>query len=211
MDVGLFFLLIRSLFCISEHVDIHPIILKIDYKPKYINYGNIKEGQYAELVNLFHLDGADVQLSHVKLTGVNGLVRLGDRLAQEWLPHIMNTQIPHMISGVSPIRSIVNIGSGMADLVLLPIQQYRKDGRIIRGKDPLSLSFSSLFANSIFNNKNFASNRYPKRNPIVCKSYRHGSHQTINTICFRRTSYLRARRRVLFIIIIILLLVSVGR
>ena len=123
------------LFCILilEHIEIHPIILKIDYKPKYLNYGNIKEGQLAELVNLFHLDGADIQLSHIKLTGISGFSRLADKLAQEWLPHIMNTQVPHMVSGVSPIRSIVNVSTGMADLILLPIQQYRKDGRIIRG------------------------------------------------------------------------------
>lgn len=38
-----------------------------------------------------------------------------------------------MISGVAPIRSVVNVGSGVADLVLLPISQYRKDGRVVRG------------------------------------------------------------------------------
>lgn len=38
-----------------------------------------------------------------------------------------------VISGVSPIRSAVNVGSGVADLVLLPIAQYKKDGRVIRG------------------------------------------------------------------------------
>lgn len=37
------------------------------------------------------------------------------------------------MSGVSPIRSLVNVGSGVADLILLPIEQYRKDGRIGRG------------------------------------------------------------------------------
>lgn len=38
-----------------------------------------------------------------------------------------------VISGVAPIRSVVNVGSGVADLILLPIAQYRKDGRILRG------------------------------------------------------------------------------
>ena len=38
-----------------------------------------------------------------------------------------------VISGVSPIRSVVNVGSGVADLVLLPIAQYKKDGRVYRG------------------------------------------------------------------------------
>ena len=43
------------------------------------------------------------------------------------------TQLADVISGVAPIRSVVNVGSGVADLVLLPIAQYKKDGRIVRG------------------------------------------------------------------------------
>lgn len=43
------------------------------------------------------------------------------------------TQLVEVISGVAPIRSVVNVGSGVADLVLLPIAQYKKDGRVIRG------------------------------------------------------------------------------
>jgi autophagy-related protein 2 len=50
-----------------------------------------------------------------------------------WTPDVKATQLADVISGVAPIRSVVNVGSGVADLVLLPIAQYRKDGRIIRG------------------------------------------------------------------------------
>ncbi|KAI7849311.1 hypothetical protein BDC45DRAFT_574027 [Circinella umbellata] len=134
-----------------QHIEIHPIVLKIDYKPKYLNYENIKEGQLAELVNLFHLNGADIHLSHIKLTGINGFPRLADKLAQEWLPHIVNTQVPHMVSGVSPIRSIVNVSTGMADLILLPIQQYRKDGRIIRGIQKGTQAFARTTAMEAIN------------------------------------------------------------
>lgn len=129
-----------------QYVDIYPMTLKVDYKPKYINYGNIKEGQYAELVNLFHLDGAEMSLSHVKLTGIKGMDGLMDRLGQEWLPHIKNTQVTNMVSGVSPIRSIVNLSNGVADLVLLPIRQYRKDGRLIKGIQRGTSSFARATA-----------------------------------------------------------------
>lgn len=44
-----------------------------------------------------------------------------------------NNQLVDVISGVAPIRSVVNVGSGVADLILLPIEQYRKDGRLARG------------------------------------------------------------------------------
>lgn len=50
-----------------------------------------------------------------------------------WTPDVKATQLVEVISGVAPIRSVVNVGSGVADLILLPISQYKKDGRIVRG------------------------------------------------------------------------------
>lgn len=50
-----------------------------------------------------------------------------------WTPDVKATQLAEVISGVAPIRSVVNVGSGVADLILLPIAQYKKDGRIVRG------------------------------------------------------------------------------
>jgi hypothetical protein len=54
-------------------------------------------------------------------------------IVDAWIPHITATQVPNVVSGLKPIRSMVNIGSGMADLVLLPIEQYRRDGRVVKG------------------------------------------------------------------------------
>lgn len=118
----------------------------MDYKPKVFNLGNFREGQLIELMNIFRLDGSEVRLNQVKLTGVNGIDSLLDKLGQEWLPHILNTQKINMVSGVSPVRSIVNLGTGVADLVLLPIQQYRKDGRIIKGIQKGTSSFARATA-----------------------------------------------------------------
>jgi hypothetical protein len=129
-----------------QYVNIQPVTLKIDYKPKYINYSNLKEGQLAELINLFSLDGAEMSLCSIKLTGITGIDPLLDKIAQAWLPHIKQTQVPHMVSGVAPIRSLTNLGTGVADLVLLPVQQYRKDGRIIRGLQKGTLSFARATA-----------------------------------------------------------------
>lgn len=64
---------------------------------------------------------------------VTGWPRLFDLLNDLWTPDVKATQLVEVISGVAPIRSVVNVGSGIADLVLLPIAQYKKDGRIVRG------------------------------------------------------------------------------
>lgn len=101
-------------------------------------------------MNFFHFDGAEMTLRHVTLSGVSsivsayvnipladvqvtGVTKLSTLLQDIWTPDVKANQLADVISGVSPIRSMVNVGSGVADLILLPIEQYRKDGRVARG------------------------------------------------------------------------------
>ncbi|WVQ78252.1 hypothetical protein IAT38_000336 [Cryptococcus sp. DSM 104549] len=116
-----------------QHVEIFPIQLKLDYKPKRVDFAALREGKTIELMNFFHFDGAEMTLRHVTLSGITGWERLGTTLEALWTPDVKANQLADVISGVSPIRSVVNVGSGVADLILLPIEQYRKDGRLARG------------------------------------------------------------------------------
>ncbi|KAI9138785.1 ATG C terminal domain-containing protein [Paraphysoderma sedebokerense] len=122
-------------------VEIQPITTRIDYKPKHVDYGQLKSGNLIELLNFFHLEGAEMNLREVKVTGIQGWTRLIEEITSTWLPHITKTQVPNVVSGVGPVRSIRNIGAGVVDLVLLPIEQYKKDGRIIKGLQKGAQSF----------------------------------------------------------------------
>nr|GAT53224.1 predicted protein [Mycena chlorophos] len=113
--------------------EIFPVDLKLDYKPRRVDYRALREGRTIELMNFFHFDGAEMTLRHITLSGITGWPRLFDLLNDIWTPDVKATQLVDVISGVAPIRSVVNVGSGVADLVLLPIAQYKKDGRIVRG------------------------------------------------------------------------------
>lgn len=64
-----------------------------------------------------------------------------EKLNDLWSPDVKAHQLAEVISGIEPIRSFVNVGSGVADLVLLPIAQYKKDGRIMRGVQKGATSF----------------------------------------------------------------------
>lgn len=75
------------------------------------------------------------------ISQITGWARVGDLLNDLWTPDVKATQLVDVISGVSPIRSVVNVGSGVADLVLLPISQYKKDGRVLRGLQKGSTAF----------------------------------------------------------------------
>ncbi|KAF5373651.1 hypothetical protein D9758_000606 [Tetrapyrgos nigripes] len=113
--------------------EIFPVDLKLDYKPRRVDYRALRDGRTIELMNFFHFDGAEMTLRHITLSGITGWPRLFDLLNDLWTPDVKATQLVDVISGVAPIRSVVNVGSGIADLVLLPIAQYKKDGRIVRG------------------------------------------------------------------------------
>ena len=63
-------------------------------------------------------------------------------LQDTWTPDVKANQLSDVISGVAPVRSLVNVGSGVADLVLLPIEQYRHDKRIMRGLQKGGSSFA---------------------------------------------------------------------
>ncbi|KAK8870012.1 hypothetical protein IAR55_000582 [Kwoniella newhampshirensis] len=116
-----------------QHVEIFPIELKLDYKPKRVDFAALREGKTIELMNFFHFDGAEMTLRHITLSGITGWEKIGSTLQDLWTPDVKANQLADVISGVSPIRSIVNVGSGVADLILLPIEQYRKDGRLAKG------------------------------------------------------------------------------
>lgn len=62
-----------------EHVEIYPIELKLDYKPKRVDFTALREGKTMELMNFFHFDGAEMTLRHITLSGVRTRARhLGD-------------------------------------------------------------------------------------------------------------------------------------
>jgi hypothetical protein len=51
-------------------VEIFPVELKLDYKPKRVDYKALKEGRTIELMNFFHFEDAEMTLRRITLTGV---------------------------------------------------------------------------------------------------------------------------------------------
>jgi autophagy-related protein 2 len=64
---------------------------------------------------------------------ISGTSTLSTLVQDIWTPDVKAHQLADVISGIAPVRSVVNVGAGVANLVLLPIEQYRKDGRVVRG------------------------------------------------------------------------------
>lgn len=116
-----------------QYAEVLPIKLKLDYKPKRVDYGLLRKGRTIEMMNFFHFDSAEMTLRHLTLRGITGWPRLFDTLNDIWTPDVKANQLADVLSGIAPVRSIVNVGAGVADLILLPIEQYQKDGKIVKG------------------------------------------------------------------------------
>ena len=59
----------------SEHVEVFPVDIKLDYKPRRVDFRALREGKTIELMNFFHFDGAEMTLRHITLKGVSIIVR----------------------------------------------------------------------------------------------------------------------------------------
>ena len=57
----------------SEHAEVFPVDIKLDYKPRRVDYRALRDGRTIELMNFFHFDGAEMTLRHLTLHGVRPL------------------------------------------------------------------------------------------------------------------------------------------
>ncbi|KAL9001027.1 MAG: hypothetical protein Q9169_000511 [Polycauliona sp. 2 TL-2023] len=125
-----------------QRVEINSVRLKLDFKPKRVDYAGIRSGHTNEFMNFFILDRADMVLRHVIIYGISGFDRLGKTLNDIWMPDIKSNQLPGILAGLAPVRSLVNVGGGVRDLVVVPMREYRKDGRIVRSIQKGALAFA---------------------------------------------------------------------
>ena len=125
-----------------QRVEVNSIPVKLDFKPKRVDYAGIRSGHTTEFMNFFILDQADMVLRHVIIYGVSGFDKLGKTLNDIWMPDIKRNQLPGVLAGLAPVRSLVNVGGGVRDLVVVPMREYRKDGRVMRSISKGALSFA---------------------------------------------------------------------
>ncbi|KAL8780084.1 MAG: hypothetical protein Q9194_001097 [Teloschistes cf. exilis] len=125
-----------------QRVEVNSVRLRLDFKPKRVDYAGIRSGHTNEFMNFFILDRADMVLRHVIIYGIPGFDRLGKTLNDIWMPDIKRNQLPGVLAGLAPVRSLANVGGGVRDLVVVPIHEYQKDGRIVRSLQKGAIAFA---------------------------------------------------------------------
>eukprot|EP00794_Sanderia_malayensis_P020264 gene20264-22250_t len=135
-DSGIFF---RSVVFSPE------VPIRLDYHGKSVN---MEQGTITGLlIGLAQLNCSEIKLKCLCCrSGLLGSEKLLSYFINEWLTDIRRNQIPGILGGVGPTYSFVQLYQGIKDLFWLPIQQYKQDGRIVRGLQKGAHSFSTSTA-----------------------------------------------------------------
>ncbi|XP_067848216.1 autophagy-related protein 2 homolog B-like isoform X3 [Heptranchias perlo] len=119
--------------------------IRLDYHGKHMS---MDQGTLAGiLIGLAQLNCSELKLKRLCYRhGLLGVDKLVSYALNEWLTDIRKNQLPGILGGVGPMHSLVQLVQGLKDLVWLPIEQYRRDGRIVRGLQRGAASFGTSTA-----------------------------------------------------------------
>uniref|UniRef100_A0A9J7X6R6 Autophagy related 2A n=1 Tax=Cyprinus carpio carpio TaxID=630221 RepID=A0A9J7X6R6_CYPCA len=119
----------------------------LDYQGKHVV---IEQGTFAGiLIGLAQLNCSELKLKRLCCRhGLLGVDKVIQYAVNEWLIDIRKNQLPGILGGVGPMHSVVQLFHGVRDLFWMPIEQYRKDGRIIRGLQRGAASFGTSTASA---------------------------------------------------------------
>ncbi|SCU99493.1 LAFA_0G24388g1_1 [Lachancea sp. 'fantastica'] len=120
-------------FVYIQKLEVEAVKIKMDYKPKSVDYSVLKSGHKSEFMNFFILEGSELQLRHLIVYGVNGFPELNEILNGIWVPDITGRQLKGILGGVAPMKTVVTLGTGMKALVSTPIKEYKRDQNLSRG------------------------------------------------------------------------------
>jgi autophagy-related protein 2 len=132
-----------------SRVEVDTVDLQLDYKPKKVDYVGLRSGLATEFMNFVILDQANIRLRHAIVYGIRGFEPLHKTLNDVWMPDVKRNQLPTILAGLAPMRSLVNIGSGVRDVVAIPIREYKKDGRIVRSVQKGAFHFGRTTASEL--------------------------------------------------------------
>ena len=132
-----------------QRVEIDTVDMCLDYKPKKVDYVGLRSGHTTEFMNFIILDAANIRLKRAIIYGIKGFEPLHKTLNDVWMPDVKRNQLPTILAGLAPVRSLVNIGAGVRDVVAIPVREYRKDGRIVRSIQKGAFHFGKTTASEL--------------------------------------------------------------
>ncbi|XP_054166820.1 autophagy-related protein 2 homolog A-like [Oppia nitens] len=119
--------------------------ISLDYHGKHLDF---ERGALQGLfLGLAQLNQSELRLKRLhNKHGLLGFDKVMAYLLNEWTKDIKRNQLPSLLGGVGPMHSFIQLFQGIRDLFWMPIDQYRRDRRLVRGIQRGAHSFSSSTA-----------------------------------------------------------------
>jgi len=124
-----------------ENALLDRIKITFDYTPKNISIRRVIKTP-TEFINFTSVDNVTISLHKLRIVDVFGWDVLLQRAGSEWYPQFIRTLPVNYISGISLMKPIISVGSGILDLVKVPCKIYKRDGDIKKGLHLGALSFA---------------------------------------------------------------------
>lgn len=134
--------------------------IRLDYSGKCLDMDRTLAGLLIGLAQLNNSELCLKRISHKQ--GLLGAEKVVAFLLNEWLTDIRANQLPSILGGVGPMHSFVQLAQGIRDMFWMPVEQYRRDGRVWRGmqRGASSLTMSTARAVIELTNKAVSTIQY---------------------------------------------------
>ncbi|KAA6418149.1 MAG: Autophagy-related 2 [Trebouxia sp. A1-2] len=108
-----------------QKVEIQAFSIVIDYQPRRLDAAALRSGSFMEVLNLVPWGGVQLDLPHVKASGLQGWGALGSAVGNAYLQDIASSQVHKFVVGVAPVRSLCRVGWAAKQLLSIPADQLR--------------------------------------------------------------------------------------
>ncbi len=121
------------------------LLVKFDFSGKYDKRPDNKMDTITKLLMVVvQLSNTEIKLKRIYYRrGFLGPEKLFQALVREWLSDIQRNQMKNLIKGWGVFNSLIQFFEGFTYLIWYPIEQYKKDGRVLCGIQKGSAAFST--------------------------------------------------------------------
>ena len=121
------------------------LLVRFDFSGKYDSRPDTKLDTIPKLLMVVvQLSNTEIKLKRVIYRrGFLGAEKLFQALVKEWLTDIQRNQMKNIIKGWGIFNSLIQFFEGFTYLIWYPIEQYKKDGRVLCGIQKGSAAFST--------------------------------------------------------------------
>lgn len=122
------------------------LLIRFDVNGKYDKRPNSQLGNLANILIMLtvHFSNTEIILKRINYKrGFLGIEKLINCLIKDWFTDIQKNQVKNIIKGWGIFNSIIQFFEGFTCLFWYPIEQYRKDGRVLYGIKKGSTAFST--------------------------------------------------------------------